>query len=204
MAFTSQVGSKHKFGLLDIWKKNVNHLTLQPGSWVVDTPPFLNFLLLDIPRWYLSHPIWLFIPVLVFPQQFARIHDLGELHFPNLGSEVVMVVSIYIYIVLYTHIIVGITIFLMIFHLMYDNNWQHIYIIIIIYHLGIIIWIGEGSIVFALALWPRPGMMPILHSPGLMMPGQLGPGNRGALVKMTWHFDGNLTSNCGCYHQICE
>lgn len=115
MTFTSQVGSKHKFGLLDIWKKNVNHLTLQPGSWVVDTPPFLNFLLLS-------------------------------------------------------------RFFLMIFHLMYDNNWQHIYIIIIIYHLGIIIWIGEVSIVFALALWPRPGMMPILHSPGLMMPGQLGPG----------------------------
>ena len=103
MAFTSQVGSKHKFGLLDIWKKNVNHLTLQPGSWVVDTPPFLNFLLLDIPRWYLSHPIWLFIPVLVFPQQFARIHDLGELHFPNLGSEVVMVVSIYIYSLIYSY-----------------------------------------------------------------------------------------------------
>ena len=24
-------------------------------------------------------------------------------------------------------------------------------------------------------LWMYPGMMPILHSPGLMMPGQLGP-----------------------------
>lgn len=27
-------------------------------------------------------------------------------------------------------------------------------------------------------LWMYPGMMPILHSPGLMMPGQLGPMRR--------------------------
>ena len=27
-------------------------------------------------------------------------------------------------------------------------------------------------------LWMKPGMMPILHSPGVMMPGQLGPMRR--------------------------
>ena len=27
-------------------------------------------------------------------------------------------------------------------------------------------------------LWMEPGMMPILHSPGVMMPGQLGPMSR--------------------------
>ena len=38
----------------------------------------------------------------------------------------------------------------------------------------------------------RTGMMPILHSPGLMMPGQLGPINRVADCSLSARF----TSTC--------
>ena len=34
-------------------------------------------------------------------------------------------------------------------------------------------------------LWIGPGMMPILHSPGVMMPGQLGPISRAPRLSTT-------------------
>ena len=44
--------------------------------------------------------------------------------------------------------------------------------------------------------WMYPGMMPILHSPGLMIPGQLGPIRREALWLISAFFTRTM-SCCG-------
>merc|ERR1719476_1302998 len=43
-------------------------------------------------------------------------------------------------------------------------------------------------------VWMYPGMMPILHSPGLMMPGQFGPINRHLFCRTNACF--TLTMSC--------
>ena len=42
-------------------------------------------------------------------------------------------------------------------------------------------------------LWMKPGMMPILHSPGVMMPGQFGP-----MSRQLWSRSAAFTLTMSC------